>query len=152
MLDVVSRQTEWDAAKADAAALSTADGQAGATGVVQTVLNDAVLLHDYWHQAAAALTGRLGRWLDAVNEDGAVGAPQPGWGPTWRGWDAELRVPSSWPYSMRWSLEETIASYLTQAILGRWYQTCGLSEQSAAALTAATGYADAAVEIINKRR
>lgn len=147
VLDTVGRQTEYVAVKT---ATEEATEEASNVGTLPTTSGDAGILGDYWRQAAGELTQRIGRYLEDVRED-AVWDAVPGLMP-WRGYDAMIRVPGSWPRALQGALNQAGESYMTQAILGRWYETNGLAEQAQTAYTKAEGASQQVVDVLCKRR
>lgn len=151
VLDAVGAQTEYTAVKADTAAINAPEShEGGAVDILPTQAHDIVLLDKYWAEAASELTTRIGRHLEDVNEDAHLPA-LPGLMP-WSGYDARIRVPSSWPMPLLRSLTKAAEAYLTHAILGRWYKTCGMADQATVAFTEAEGHGNNVTNLICKRR
>lgn len=143
VLEAVGRQTEYDAVK-------TSTEESSSVGTLPVTSGDGGLMEDYWKASAAALTARIGRYLEDVRED-ALWDAVPGLMP-WRGYDAMIRVPGSWPRGLQGALNQAGESYMTQAILGRWYQTNGLGEQATVTMETASAELERVVEVISKRR
>jgi hypothetical protein len=143
VLEAVGRQTEYDAVK-------TSTEESSSVGTLPVTSGDGGLMEDYWKASAAALTARIGRYLEDVRED-ALWDAVPGLMP-WRGYDAMIRVPGSWPRGLQGALNQAGESYMTQAILGRWYQTNGLGEQATVTMETAAAELERVVEVISKRR